>query len=744
MKKMIPHITLKSISIIMLSMIFIITAVQVISLYSIKSDILNIQTMWDEVNIEQAKKRQMSYSIQRFLGFNGMVHKLNTSLANKDSSLVASAKNDMQSINTIIQLYLSLPLSAAERYALHDIASVLTQYQNNSDNLLALFEQNAPPTQLLAQLDIDVTIALQGVEILKQYNRSPFIPYKSNHTLSTDKRMLLADLLSQLGFGGLIHDSKHWTSIDDHLNSSQPYMTQLFAIINQYQESDLNDDEKQALQNMMRGIDLYQQQLQKQPTSPASLSVATALLEQGIQVLEKHIQAQRTKKIYHVGKKIHAIESNMETLIAVIVCFSLAALLLFTYFMFTKVITPLQSITEEMIILARQRYNKDGRFRYYFVYEIRQIARAIRIFKRNENKRRSASKSLAAINQHTLQQLDEINDLQDRSEQKTEQALTLANHLIKLQEAADNDRNNALNNQRRINTILNTVHDAIITTNDKAIIETVNTITEIMLGYNENELIGKSIMHIMPEDMVNMHHKIMHNLHSNAPPELPKRCHEQFIKRADGSLLPAEIFMGQSTFNDQVSYTVVIRDITRRKKDEEEIQKLILTDPLTNLANRRHFNQDLQRSMDNTVRLNLRVALLMIDLDNFKPVNDTYGHNAGDKVLQEVAKRLSDVTRSVDLIARLGGDEFAIILNSLSDCFDPITPAQKVIDSLKQPMHIDGETITIGGTVGIAISNAAIADKETFMNQADKALYKAKGLGKGVFFLYDDLDEDEK
>ena len=148
--------------------------------------------------------------------------------------------------------------------------------------------------------------------------------------------------------------------------------------------------------------------------------------------------------------------------------------------------------------------------------------------------------------------------------------------------------------------------------------------------------------------------------------------------------------------------------------------------------------------MDNTLRLNLSVGLLMIDLDNFKPVNDTYGHNAGDKVLRLVAERPQSVTRNVDLIARLGGVEFAIILNSLNDCFDPLAPAQKVIDSIKQPMNIDGETIPIGATIGISLSSKAVTNIDDFINHADKALYKAKDLGKGQYFLYDDLTDDEK
>jgi len=742
MKKINTRITLNIFSLILLSLVLIVASIQLISIFSIQSNMLNINNLWHEVNIEQTQKRQLSYALQRFLGFNGMIHKLNNSLNNKDNKQIISAKNDIQSIKLIILRYQSLPLTPAERYALNDINEVVTKYHSSSDNLLTLFAQNAPPSLLLQQLKIDNTPALQGVAVLEQYNRHEDInETHSNAPTPLDKQLLLTDIVKHLGFDGLANNSKH-----DATNSTinQYNISQLSHIITQYQSVAINKDELHALRTLQQGINEYVQKWQYQPLSMPTLTTSIEQISQALQWLNEHIQLQQHNKIYQFSHQIVALEHNIERVINTIFIFSLTLLLLFSYIVFSKVILPLQSIKTEMVHIARQHYQPSRQLGNHLIDEINTMARAMRIFKHNESKRRHTTKSLTRLNQSTQQRLNAVNEQQDRSEQKTEQALTLANHLIKLQQTADNERSTALDSQRRINTILNTVHDAIITTDHQGIIETVNTITEFMLGYHEHELIGKSIMHIMPEDMVAMHHKIMKNIQSDNPPELPKRCHEQFIKRADNTLLPAEVFMGQSKFNGDVNYTVVIRDITRRKKDEEEIQKLILTDPLTNLANRRHFNQDLQRSMDNTLRLKLGVALLMIDLDNFKPVNDTYGHNAGDKVLQEVAKRLTDVTRSVDLIARLGGDEFAIILNSLSECVDPIPPAQKVIDSLKQPMHIDGYIITIGATVGIALSNSELTDKEQFMNQADKALYKAKALGKGQYFLYDDLDEDEK
>jgi diguanylate cyclase (GGDEF)-like protein len=134
----------------------------------------------------------------------------------------------------------------------------------------------------------------------------------------------------------------------------------------------------------------------------------------------------------------------------------------------------------------------------------------------------------------------------------------------------------------------------------------------------------------------------------------------------------------------------------------------------------------------------------MIDLDNFKSINDTYGHSIGDKVLQLVSRRFENITRNIDLIARLGGDEFAIILNNITKNFDPFTVAEKIIDSISQPMDINGQHINIGATIGISVSPEDALNLEDFIHHADKALYKAKHLGKGRYFLYQHLADDEK
>lgn len=759
MKKMTYHITLRFISITLISLILITTGVQISSMLKINSDIVKIQRLWDDVQVEQSEKLRLENAIHSFLGFGGMIHKLKDLILTDNITQLESIKTDIQSVQTIIQLYLSFQLSKAERYALNDISRVLEKYQANSNKVFSLVQQKISQQKLDQFMHIDDKPALQGLEVLKQYNRKlhndhlSYIDYDHDDH-HPDKFMVLTDLVAQLGYSGLVHHIKNFQLREsgNYAIATQQSIAQVKKTLNLYSQLPLSTDEQKAIKSILHTADFYQIILKtlKQPINEREAVLFVALkgidkaTTKAVQVLQQHIDIELQNNISAIGENIHSIHLTINNSVKLIIVISLISLIFFSYIMFHKVITPLQKVTLAMVSLARHGHQKESHFTTPHIFEIKQMIRSIRIFKKNENKRRNIAKSLTQMNKTTLQQLAEITALQNKSEQKTEQALSLANHLIDLQKSADIDRNNALDSQRRVSMILNTVHDAIITTNSDGVIESINTATELMLGYRKPELLGKNITQLMSEEMAIRHQQILQDLKSPNPPNIPKSSREQELKRANGTTFPVEVFMGKSKFNNEITYTAVIRDITKRKKNEKAIQQLVLSDPLTNLANRRHFNQYLQHSMESAKRLNLSVGLLMIDLDNFKPVNDTYGHGIGDKVLQLVSRRLNNITRHVDLTARLGGDEFAIILNNSNDKFDPIIPAQKAIDSISEAMEIDGNKIYIGATIGISISPKDAQGLEALINHADKALYKAKKLGKGQYFLYQNLSNSEK
>ena len=173
-----------------------------------------------------------------------------------------------------------------------------------------------------------------------------------------------------------------------------------------------------------------------------------------------------------------------------------------------------------------------------------------------------------------------------------------------------------------------------------------------------------------------------------------------------------------------------------RKQTEHDIQQLALRDPLTGLPNRGLLRDHVHQEVARTKRSGKMLALLLIDLDNFKDVNDTLGHPTGDRLLVAVAERLKTCLREADAPARLGGDEFALILSNLRSPEDAAVVAQKVVACLSEPFRLDGQELHIGASVGITVSPSDGADVDGLLRNADLALYRAKTEGRGTYRFY--------
>ncbi|MGZ5032836.1 MAG: PAS domain S-box protein [Usitatibacter sp.] len=175
------------------------------------------------------------------------------------------------------------------------------------------------------------------------------------------------------------------------------------------------------------------------------------------------------------------------------------------------------------------------------------------------------------------------------------------------------------------------------------------------------------------------------------------------------------------------------RDVTDRKVIQQRIQHLAYHDNLTGLPNRSLLQDRLAHSIARAERTNRKVAVLFIDLDNFKNINDTLGHDVGDELLRQVARRLSECVRLEDTIARQGGDEFIVLLDSLEDSRGASVVAQKVLNSLRQPFNPGGTEQHVSGSVGIALYPEDGRDAQTLMKNADTAMFHGKGLGKNTY-----------
>jgi len=192
-----------------------------------------------------------------------------------------------------------------------------------------------------------------------------------------------------------------------------------------------------------------------------------------------------------------------------------------------------------------------------------------------------------------------------------------------------------------------------------------------------------------------------------------------------------------------INYVGVFADITEIKRSQNQLNELVNHDPLTGLPNRRLLNELLEHAIRRAEREKHQIALLFIDLDRFKAINDTLGHHVGDKLLYEVSRRISRSIRESDVVARLGGDEFLVMMDMINKADDAALVAQKIIHALEMEFIIDGKEIFIGASIGISIFVKDGNDVDSLVKAADIAMYQVKNKGKNNYCFYsDDLSKN--
>jgi diguanylate cyclase (GGDEF)-like protein len=215
-------------------------------------------------------------------------------------------------------------------------------------------------------------------------------------------------------------------------------------------------------------------------------------------------------------------------------------------------------------------------------------------------------------------------------------------------------------------------------------------------------------------------------------------------RKKDGELFWEDISI--SPINDDegriTHYVAVKEDISERKRQEEQAWRLANYDSLTGLINRHYFLARLEQVGSEAQRYDKGFALLFIDLDGFKQVNDTLGHDAGDALLQEAAHRLRECVRESDTVARLGGDEFTIIMPNVDEPDAVEVLAKKVLASLGMTFSVRGYDARISASIGMAAFPAHGSDSDTLLKHADRAMYTAKAMGKNGYSWYGESGAD--
>jgi diguanylate cyclase (GGDEF)-like protein/PAS domain S-box-containing protein len=256
-----------------------------------------------------------------------------------------------------------------------------------------------------------------------------------------------------------------------------------------------------------------------------------------------------------------------------------------------------------------------------------------------------------------------------------------------------------------------------------------------MLGYSSEELSGVTIRDISHKDDLHVTDADRARLHAGEISSL--KAEKRYVRR-DGRVIWVRITSAlRRGPQGQPLYDVsVIEDITDRKRAEDRVQFLATHDELTGLPNRAVFSELLEHAIQSAQRQDHHCALLFIDLDRFKIVNDSLGHEAGDRLLERMAIRLGGCMREADVLARLGGDEFVVLLEHLTDPSQASDVARKMLSSVLAPVEIMGHECRVTASIGIAMYPADAHDSQTLMKNADMAMYLAKEEGKNNFQFY--------
>jgi diguanylate cyclase (GGDEF)-like protein/PAS domain S-box-containing protein len=281
----------------------------------------------------------------------------------------------------------------------------------------------------------------------------------------------------------------------------------------------------------------------------------------------------------------------------------------------------------------------------------------------------------------------------------------------------------ALESERRFRDLAETASDGIIMADMQGSIAYFNRSAEQMFGYCRNQVLGQAVETLIPGVSP-------HLLEAGDAPS-PSWEAEGF--RRDGSVFPAEC--STSVFEGSMGrfITYVLRDLSERKRAEGLIWKQANFDSLTGLPNRHMFLDRLEQEIRKAHRSGLPLALLFLDLDGFKEINDTIGHDMGDILLNNTAQRLSGCVRETDFVARLGGDEFTLILSELDDPTSVERIAQDILLKLAEPFPLGDEVAYISASIGITLYPEDATGIEELLKHADQAMYAAKSQGRNRF-----------
>ncbi len=282
-----------------------------------------------------------------------------------------------------------------------------------------------------------------------------------------------------------------------------------------------------------------------------------------------------------------------------------------------------------------------------------------------------------------------------------------------------------------IQAIINAIPVPIFVKDSKGLYVYCNIPFEKYVGKKSSELVGYGVHDLWEPELAKIYHEADQRLFDSGGEEQ----YEARVKYADGSIHDVIFHKAVFPFLNEDYMAGAILDITDRKIAENKLEKIALYDTLTGAASRYHLYTALNDACQKAASQNCLIAVMSIDLDGFKNVNDTFGHIAGDEALLIAANRIRDSIRDSDTLARPGGDEFVIVFNELDHKDTVYGVAKRIIQKLSDKIMLQGEPVMLSASIGIAFYPDHGTSQKDLLKYADLALYKSKRSGKGCFSL---------
>lgn len=296
---------------------------------------------------------------------------------------------------------------------------------------------------------------------------------------------------------------------------------------------------------------------------------------------------------------------------------------------------------------------------------------------------------------------------------------------------AEARRNQALlrGSEIRLRTLFDSVDDGIVVSDSLGKIEAFNPGAEKIFGYAASEAIGRNVSMLMPESEHRRHDGFINRYLNGHEPGLIGQGRELLGRRRNGEPVPLDLRLSEMYIEQRRLFVATMRDVTERKRNEAHILHMATHDALTGLPNRSLVLERAGQAFVRAERAECKVAILFLDLDGFKQVNDTHGHDAGDVVLIEVARRMRGVLRKEDILGRQGGDEFIVVLPAIANAESAKMVANKILETMRTPHPIETDEVRVGVSIGIGLYPDDGPSVTAVLKHADVAMYSVKRRG---------------